>query len=103
MLAEYRLFFPTRRSLVSRAFFSWESWVEIRDWPMPKMDCSSATFSSSCCRSMRMRTRVGSAMIFRESIIDVMGMWVISTHQDSLMQHFNFYEETLYIFLGVGD
>src|SRR5262249_10903559 len=55
----------------------------MRDWPMPRICCNSATESSSCSRSSSSRRRVGSASNRNKLMVDAMdGDYDISTHHD---------------------
>ena len=62
-----KAFLPSRRSVTRSAWRSRASWDEMRDWPMPRISCNSATDSSSRETRARSRNRVGSERIFRMS------------------------------------
>ena len=82
-----RLFFPVRRSSTSPACFSCARCVEIWLWPLDRISCSSATDSSSCSSSSRMRRRLGSAASRSDLRIDAIGeISLISIYQDLLIR-----------------
>src|SRR6266513_4255756 len=55
----------------------------MRDWPIPRMSCNSATESSSCSSRSSSRKRVGSASNRRKLIVDAIErLYHISTYHD---------------------